>query len=218
MAYWKPGQPTPSSGTKKAMVEEQTSPVGRHQGTPESGSKLKNNLSKSVMSMKFMKRKDEISEEDSLQLAKRAKLVEADTWNGDHEEMDLESEQPKGIKCTEVDVFGDVVLLSGRRSYGGFNKPVERHYKDAVDKVFFDKVTSSDPRAANDEELLAQYEHLVGLPRGPNQSRRPGKSTKQHQNQKSASSSSSSSSSVAQENEKGSSRKGGFQMQRVKHA
>ena len=215
MAFWKPGQPTPNSASKKANVDEQMSPVGRPQGTPESGSKLKTNLSKSVMSMKFMKRKEEISEEESLQLAKRAKLEEADTWTRETEAMDLGGEQSGGnLMCTEVDVFGDVVLLSGRRSYGGFNKPVERFYKDAVDRVFFDKVTSTEARTVNDEELLEQYQHLVGLPRGPNQSRKPEKSSKASQSHKHQKSSSSSS---VTRNDKGTgSNKGGFQMRHVK--
>ena len=72
---------------------------------------------------------------------------------------------------------GDMMsALPGRRSFGGFNKAMERHYSEVMDEKRFNAAASSSSGGANavsDQEMLARYQNLVGLPRGPNQGMKP---------------------------------------------
>jgi hypothetical protein len=64
----------------------------------------------------------------------------------------------------------------GRRSFGGFNKAVERHYEQMMDEKRFDKASErASKNSVSDTEMLNRYETLIGLPRGPNQGMRPKK-------------------------------------------
>ena len=70
---------------------------------------------------------------------------------------------------------GDMMsALPGRRSFGGFNKAIERHYSEIMDEKRFNVASSSSaPGAISDQEMLDRYQNLVGLPRGPNQGMKP---------------------------------------------
>ena len=64
----------------------------------------------------------------------------------------------------------------GRRSFGGFNKAVERNYEQMMDEKRFDKASErATKNSVSDTEMLARYENLIGLPRGPSQGMRPKK-------------------------------------------
>lgn len=80
-----------------------------------------------------------------------------------------------------------VMHHAGRRSFGGFNKAVERNYEHMMDEKRFDKASErASKNSVSDAEMLARYENLIGLPRGPSQGMRPKqeKTTKQKEDQK----------------------------------
>lgn len=59
---------------------------------------------------------------------------------------------------------------AGRRSFGGFNKAVERNYEQMIDEKRFDRASErASKNTVSDAEMLARYENLIGLPRGPSQ-------------------------------------------------
>lgn len=74
-------------------------------------------------------------------------------------------------------------LLPGRRSFQNCNAAVERNYRSRMDELNLDISAAMGGRrisvgpnlngGVSDEEMLERYQHLVGLPRGPNQSRKP---------------------------------------------
>jgi hypothetical protein len=214
MSFWKPGQSAPpktpsatpgnnakspansnSSSNSKTPQNMTSPPASSASSTSSSGSKL--TLSKSVMGMKFMKRKEEGKEDMASREAKRAKLLEADEWthtstganDGNNtstlvagssssassgivaDGMDIDTDS---LRCTVVDVYADVDMLPGRRSFGGFNKPVERQYTEALDRLLYNAASSSSAvsNGKTDDEILEEYEQLIGLPRGPTQGRR----------------------------------------------
>jgi hypothetical protein len=70
--------------------------------------------------------------------------------------------------------FDFVAALPGRRSFNGCNKAVERHYEQVLDDLKYKrKITAVKTDTISDEEMLKRYENLIGLPRGPNQGKRP---------------------------------------------
>ena len=67
-------------------------------------------------------------------------------------------------------------MLLGRRSFGGFNKAVELNYEQIMDEKRFNKASEKAAKSSvSDTEMLARYESLIGLPRGPSQGMRPKK-------------------------------------------
>ena len=73
-------------------------------------------------------------------------------------------------------------LLPGRRSFQNCNAAVEKNYRARMDELNLDvsavlggsrSVGLSVGSSVSDEEMIERYKHLVGLPRGPNQSRKP---------------------------------------------
>lgn len=179
MAFWKPGTTQPSKnepqkiGSANSSSSKNVGTIARPTSANSAGSE-KPILSKSVLSMKFMKRKEEsiISEkEERIKFEK----INNSSWIDENQqasmqiEEDTEDNTESVLKCT-VDV-GDVFsALPGRRSFGGFNKAVEKHYAQMIDHKRFEKASKPESTGAdNDEEMLLRYETLVGLPRGPNQ-------------------------------------------------
>lgn len=78
-------------------------------------------------------------------------------------------------------------LLPGRRSFQNCNAAVERNYRARMDELNLDVSAIAGGRksvvegsSVTDEEMLERYKHLVALPRGPNQSRKPTSTTHQH--------------------------------------
>jgi hypothetical protein len=64
----------------------------------------------------------------------------------------------KSIEVNENEMYSD---LPGRRSFGGFNPSVERIYGSHLD--------DSQSKATREKEIVANFDKLVSLPRGPNQ-------------------------------------------------
>lgn len=131
-------------------------------------------LSKSVMSMKFMKRKADDDGAQQEEVA-RKKLVTEMIWSSrmDQNKSLASAESPK-LVC-EIDFSDSLSTYPGRRSFGGFNKAVEQQYNKYLDSLKFDKLASkaSSSFDVDDEEMLERYQTLIGLPRGPNQGRLP---------------------------------------------
>jgi len=184
-------------------------------------------LSKSVMSMKFMKRKEDDSAELAAEADKRSRLLEGSAkWDGHakdassssaiagkgssvpvsdsaedtlhhmqklnasqsvSKEMVLQhraseagaSASEDGLHCT-YERSSLWTALPGRRSFGGFNKVIERWHSSVMDSrrqdakyESEDKDASKRAMALDDEDMLKKYDKLVSLPRGPSMGNKP---------------------------------------------
>jgi M-phase phosphoprotein 6 len=184
-SFWKPGE--------KASSDHAPGSANPRSSTPNDGSVQKPTLSKNVMAMKFMKRK---ADNDSALLEddeKRKKLLDS------HWPSSGSSSANNPAECGLLDgsrfskESGDLMAaLPGRRSFGGFNKAVERYYEQIMDEKRFNRAAEkANKNSVSDEEMLARYESLIGLPRGPNQGakqqRQQGKSTGSREQQSNSS-------------------------------
>ena len=73
-----------------------------------------------------------------------------------------------------------VKYFPGRRSFGGFNKVVERQFQQYLDDLKYrgkERERATDTTNVDDEEMIKRYSNLIGLPRGPNQGRKQNKNT-----------------------------------------
>jgi hypothetical protein len=149
--FWKPGMQQPSSGNKIAAPAAAGTPVA---------AESKRTLSKGVLGMKFMKKK----EDDAATKPVSASKDDAGT------ESIAATVDPTAQ--TFVDPYA---ALPGRRSFNGCNKAVERYYESKLEDLNYKKRAPSNTGAltVSDEDILKRYENLVGLPRGPNQGQRP---------------------------------------------
>jgi hypothetical protein len=149
--FWKPGKQQPSSSNKIATPGAVAAPIA---------AESKRTLSKGVLGMKFMKKK----EDDAATKSVAASKDDAGT------ESIAATVDPSAL--TFVDPYA---ALPGRRSFNGCNKAVERYYESKLEDLNYKKRSSSNTSAlaVSDEDILKRYENLVGLPRGPNQGQRP---------------------------------------------
>lgn len=133
-------------------------------------------LSKNVMNMKFMKRKEETNVQSKEDASKRRRLLDNSAGaTGMDVEVALAAPTPPhdrsaALVCT-IEATDLYSALPGRRSFGGFNKVIERNYAILMDQQPGDLV----PATADEEQILRQYESLVSLPRGPGQGKGKGK-------------------------------------------
>jgi hypothetical protein len=169
MEFWKPGAEKPN-GTEKETDEVEKINTTRHNETMSSSGdpSKKASLSSTVMAMKFMKRKSDADAEAHEQAEKRRKLLDSQ-WTSEGTQV---TSSNNGLVCTrdDSDLFS---ALPGRRSFGGFNRPVEKYYEQIMDEKRFEKAAEKVNRnSVSDEEMLARYENLIGLPRGPSQGQR----------------------------------------------
>jgi len=191
-------------------------------------------LSKSVMSMKFMKRKADDSEELAAEASKRSRLLDGSVrWERDaslsagagagagadpsaslsdsaedtlYQMQKLNASQNANtdraitqlssgagapasrgpeLQCT-FEKTSLWTALPGRRSFGGFNKVIEKWHSSVMDTRrqearYEDKDkggggSASGSAMLEDEDMLKKYENLVSLPRGPSMGGRPVKS------------------------------------------
>lgn len=128
------------------------------------------------MNMKFMKRKEETNMQSKEDASKRRRLLDNNTAGA--KKMDVEvalaaptppHDRSAALVCT-VETTDLYSALPGRRSFGGFNKVIERNYAILMDQQSGDIVPTPD-----EEQILRQYESLVSLPRGPGQGKGKGK-------------------------------------------
>lgn len=157
--FWKPGS-LPPKATDKSAVKS------CNNATEKSGVQL----SKSVMGMKFMKRKEET---DLYKATERERLSRLNDKYLSYENLSKENAKDAATydtsNATQILLSPDAHLsFPGRRSFGGFNRAVEKHYQSIVSG----EVDQNSATTITDEEMLQRYEELVGLPRGPNQGKR----------------------------------------------
>jgi hypothetical protein len=126
-------------------------------------------LSKSVMGMRFMKRKQEADTQGKEDDLKRRKLLDTQ-WNNDNNNKIDDIDDKDNIKQIQFSYEESDILsaLPGRRSFGNFNKYIEKSYAMAMDAKRYN-IKAERQRGVDDEEMVERYQSLIGLPRGPNQ-------------------------------------------------
>jgi hypothetical protein len=157
--FWKPGAAEPA-----AVPAVVAGPPAEPPQPPQPAYKMSANLA----NMKFMKRKEEAAEQNKEEGEKRRKLLDA-MWTNPTPQPIAVAQQPRGGSGKLVCVVEAVDLYStlpGRRSFGGFNAVVERHYSNALNTSLDEPSGAMD---VEEESILKKYEELVSLPRGPNQ-------------------------------------------------
>ncbi|RYH18872.1 hypothetical protein EON65_26755 [archaeon] len=138
-------------------------------------------LSKSVMSMKFMKRKEDEKNQAQDQRAQLQKLQIGD-WSSSALNDDKPSGGEGALKFVR-DYTDLYAALPGRRSFNGCNKAVEKHYYSIVsDKYEQKKQKDANKETIDDEEMVQRYQELVSLPRGPGQGKKPSHNQSRHNN------------------------------------
>lgn len=157
MAFWQPGLSKPQQQKPQQLTSSNVSP-----------NKPPQVLSRSVMSMKFMKRKEveaapAPAEEINSNTTENVTMMDV---------VEAQSSSSSVYQKDDTDVFQH---LPGRRSFGGVNKVVEFHYQRAFDPT---KGRETITKTINDEEMLKRYENMISLPRGPSQGERPKQVTK----------------------------------------
>ncbi len=160
---WKPGSSQPASSSLAPNAAA---------GKPK--------LSGNVMSMKFMKRKDDTDDVFEEEERKRRRLLHyEDSGGGEGEPALVPSTGSKLIVTVEkVSLYSS---LPGRRSFQGANKIVERQYANTMESQRIDKKygSSSSSEDVDDEELLKRYAAMRkgkgGASKGDNMDKRKRK-------------------------------------------
>jgi hypothetical protein len=91
---------------------------------------------------------------------KKRKLLSDSEWSGPSIATTTARESTAELRSIEVNENESYSDLPGRRSFGGFNPSVERIYGDLDD---------SQNKVTREKEIVANFDKLVSLPRGPNQ-------------------------------------------------
>ena len=168
--YWKPGSKDPSVSLSKQIVMTNSIPQ------PVEDETEKKKLSKSVMGMKFMKHRTDISNVNPDASILKASL----DWSNENKDNDISinSGNYELKSCIKED-FNFNSVLPGRRSFNGCNNAIERLYKNQLDDLKYyknnkvkDVVIVEEDKSNMTEDMIKMYEGLVGLPRGPNQGQR----------------------------------------------
>ncbi|XP_020614898.1 M-phase phosphoprotein 6-like [Orbicella faveolata] len=118
----------------------------------------KKTLSKTLMEMKFMRRKAESDYRRQLE-EERQRAIEESHWVLDEKEKDDRScieFEPSYVKCEEL-------YPSGRMSFKNFNPTVEKMFKEMLAE---ENLARSEARereeTVSDEEMAKRYESFVG--------------------------------------------------------
>ena len=126
--------------------------------------------------MRFMKKREEDSEIAAQEELKRQKLlnpesvVSASNLSNGHGIKTANLTHHKILVCTR-EMTNLYSALPGRRSFGGFNKPIERNYDMILNKHKADKrygrlgQEENDNGDADDEEMLKHFKNLRGKKR-----------------------------------------------------
>lgn len=175
--FWKPGSRKPASGAGNkgqggggAATQTQQQQLQQH--NPQA------TLSKSVLGMKFMKRASDPNEDkDTTAIVVERKINISAPPAGGLRAISTGSNS-SGISIQKVDT-NPYAALPGRRSFGGFNKAVERNYSMIMDEKNFEeeRLKAKKDSTMSEEEMLRKYSKLASLPRGPNQGMKPSKNS-----------------------------------------
>ncbi len=172
MAFWKPGNKQPSQSSPLPPPQEETQ-LGVESTVLSSPTVVDPKiLSSSVMRMKFMKRKEDTPNQSADTESSAVKRRRSGGGGCDPIKSGNHA-TTRRLVCSREEDDPRTVEVPGRRSFGGFNKSVERHYQSVLDEMNFDKMAKKvENKTISDEEMLSRYENLIGLPRGPNQGRK----------------------------------------------
>lgn len=184
--YYKPSEASMNS-------QQNSNNISSNNAKPTTPTNAKLELSKAVMGMKFMKRKAEDIANEEEDKSKKMRLSTGSLNSTNRYSLDSAKSEARGDEMTETGPMGSIrrivgtmnVLSTssypihdqinqypGRRSFGGFNKPVERNYQETLDDLRYQKLSTSKKSSkydVDDNEMVERYKDLIGLPRGPNQ-------------------------------------------------
>lgn len=113
-----------------------------------------------------MARKVEIADEERLEAKKRRKILESGWTTEDtsktQDSSNSTDEHRLKVTAETEDLYASI---PGRRSFGGFNKVVERYYEHAMDTQKFGLNNEDiEGENMNDDEMVDRYSSLIGLP------------------------------------------------------
>lgn len=120
--------------------------------------KARATLSGNVMSMKFMKRKDDKDEVRKEEDRKRRRLLHYDE-SGTSPPVPAADGEDGGLVVT-VEKVSLYSALPGRRSFGGANKIVERQYANIMESRRIDMKYNGNGDETADDELLKAYARM----------------------------------------------------------
>ena len=177
---WKPGEKRPDSSMMTSYYQSLSSDSQKKTSvsmdtTSPTTSSGKKRLSGGTMNMRFMKRKktaigtDDVSDKKTLRSPAN---TASNTKMKSNDEMDIEANhvlEPKAYvdgsryeRATSVDMYGIEASLTGRRSFRGFNAPIERIWKDSKRCLEGKGVNGHSKKKVSDEELLLRYKDMSG--------------------------------------------------------
>ncbi len=142
--------------------------------TPSSATPRKR-LSGGTMNMRFMKRhKPDTNEEGSDRTApdSHTKQSPAHARLQNNNAMDIDSENDmktenhyndgsKYAPASSADMYGIEAQLIGRRSFRGFNEPIERIWKESKGRLENRGLNDRPGKKISDEELLQRYKDIA---------------------------------------------------------
>ena len=73
----------------------------------------------------------------------------------------IEAPEKMYAPATAMDMYGMQAALIGRRSFHGFNAPIERAYQDSKDSVENRARADKPQQKISDEELIQRYQDIV---------------------------------------------------------
>ena len=151
--YWQPGQKAPSNAKG----------TNSDNNNNNNNSNATNTLSKSVMSMKFMKRKVDNNIDNNDDHTNKRRNTDSNSTNNDRTIK-------KVVYVNDNSIFA---TLPGRRSYGGFNKVAERHYEYIMNERRYERqVAKANKNHISDEEMAKRYTDLITSSKKSNQGSR----------------------------------------------
>ena len=145
--------------------------------TPSSATPRKR-LSGGTMNMRFMKRHKPEANSSSKESSDRtapdshtkrspahARIQNNDAMDIDNEnDMNIDNDFSDGSKyaqASSVDMYGIEAQLIGRRSFRGFNAPIERIWKDSKGQLENKGLNDRPGKKVSDEELLQRYKDVA---------------------------------------------------------
>ena len=165
MSFWRPGESRPS--TENEGVAAKT-PKSSSALSSSASPKARSQLSDNVMGMKFMKRGADEERQEKKEAAKQQEELEDASskrrrLSGSEKQGRGEGEREGGgmkldVEFTVSDATS-IAMYPGRRSFGGFNKIVERQYSSILEGKRLDHKysRSAEEGDVDDEELIRRY-------------------------------------------------------------
>lgn len=126
-------------------------------------------LSGGTMNMRFMKRrksdidanKSEDSEKPTPDSQRKLPLQNNDVMDIESDNDNASEDESKYAPATSVDMYGIEASLIGRRSFRGFNAPIERIWKDSKGRLENRGLNDRPGKKVSDEELLQRYKDIA---------------------------------------------------------